>query len=634
MPAVTAQLLIDLTDDLTYATDLTAYWVRDRGFDLPAVGRNEDLGLADIGKMTLALDNRDARFSPKNAASPYFNTWHPYHHIKVKVTFNGVTYDVFTGVITKIQVSVDPKQQLCFLQAADLMYVLSRTDIRCPLMTGYTGPIINRLIDYAEANEKVTNPRFDELQGTGGYSPIGTASILRMTTGAILEGQAAMRVTTPIDLDGVRYTMSGLNGQKIVVSAYVQADVDELSVHINMRDTVGLVATGTPSALQFGRWKRYSTFGTYNGGSTSQYIEIVRPATGNSAQWTVGGVHAVPFVSAIERAVDEGQSILDNYAYARGPALKAIQEVTENELGALFYTDGAGNAVFEDKAHRWVSPHTVSQATFDERGTPTYSETAEDRMKTVVLDYPRFIEGTAGTVLWDLDRVPVMIPANGTVSFEVDYGGGSATDVILPVAGTDYLANSQPGGGAVDETSNVLVTGWNDWGAGAEITLENQQTYPVFLTFLQVRGTPIREASDRTPARANGASGPAIAAVLTHDFRLNGREPSVQAWASYLANRYDDQQPRIRLSLSAPFPVAATTSDLTQILARKVSDRVTVTNDNLPFSLKVNEDFYINKITRRINADSVEADWDLVPVEPSYFIIGTSLIGGADVIAP
>jgi hypothetical protein len=51
-------------------------------------------------------------------------------------------------------------------------------------------------------------------------------------------------------------------------------------------------------------------------------------------------------------------------------------------------------------------------------------------------------------------------------------------------------------------------------------------------------------------------------------------------------------------------------------------------------SLGVSRSWYIDRITRRITGDALEWTWDLVPVEASYFIIGTSTIGGAAVIAP
>lgn len=631
---------MDLDDTGNFSTDITAYWLRQDGFDLPRIGRNRDLGLAEISTASFKLDNRDGRFSPKNTGSPYYNTWHPYHRIKATVTFNSVAYELFNGIITRIQVNPDGDAQTCHVQAADMMYVMKRSDIRCPLMSGYTGPIINRLVDYAEAGELVTNPRFDDLSVLGGYTAMGGATLLRTTADPRMEGAASCRVTTPSTNDGIRYTIpTDVSGDKTSVAVYVQAEADEGNIYLQMEDNVGVITTGSNTALRFGRWLRLTVSGTYNGGSTTQYIQVRRSSSGGAANFRLGAVHAVPFNAAIARSVDEGQSWLDAFAWyrpdGREDALSAIQQVAENELGGLFYMDGA-TAVFEDKAHRWVSPHTVSQATFTERGIPTYMEVGADRVRDVVIDYPRFVEGQAGTILWEADRVPYIIEASGSVTFEIDYGGGWAKRVILPVSGTDYICNSQPDGGGVDETGNILLTEWQDWGSGAVVTLENQVARPVALTYLAIRGTPIRVATDRTPARATGASGPGLSATLSHSFRLNGRATSVEAWASYLAGRYDDQQASVTLDLSAPWPNASvTTTDMVQILARKVSDRITLTNTTLPFSLKMSAvDFYIESVSRRFRGDSVECTWTLAPVEASYFIIGTSTIGGAAVIAP
>jgi hypothetical protein len=341
----------------------------------------------------------------------------------------------------------------------------------------------------------------------------------------------------------------------------------------------------------------------------------------------------VPFVSAIPRAIDGGQAYLDAFTFHRGPALDAIQEVTENELGGLFYMNGAGAAVFEDRHHRWKDDHLAAVAVFTERGIVHYHERAEDRVKSVVLDYPRWTEGGL-TELWHLDRVPVTIEGSGAVTFEVDFGG-VARDVIKPGDG-DYVANRNPDGGGPDETANVLVTVWHDWGGGAEVTLENQQTHPVFLTFLRVRGTPIRVASDRTPARYTAAGGPAIAATISHGFQLNGREADVQSWAEYLGERYSVPRERIAISLQAPFPEASVSgTDMVQVLARAPGDRVAITNNALPFSLKmVVKNYYIDRVDRRWGEENIDCDWELVPVDDAYWLLGTSILGTDTVLAP
>jgi hypothetical protein len=625
MPAATLQLLADLDDSGAFSTDLTAYWERDDGFDQPAIGRDEDLGLAGMGRFSLRLDNRDGRFSSKNTGSPYYPNWTPYKLCRGKITFNAVTYDLFYGLITGLAVDPEPDGQACHLQVSDLMYVLARTDITCPLMRGFSGPIVNRLIDRAELGERVTNPSVEE--DTTGYSALGGGGIGRATvTRPVLEGPASLAVSAGAADDGVRYTMTGENGDKDTVVAYVQArdDNNEGSVYIQMADTVGTVATGANTAVKAGRWTRLSVSGTYNGGSSSQYLQVRRSASGGSPDFVVGAIHATPAVAAIARAVDEGQSWFDAFTFPRGKALTAVQKVTENELGALFYFGGDGTAIFEDRHHRWKGDHLTSQGTFDERGRASYEQAAEDRIKEVALDFPRYLDGLAGTQLWSLDRVPVAFAPNGSLSFEVDYGGGLASGVIKPVAGTDYIVRTQPDNSGSEASANVLVTTWHDKGGSAEITLTNQIATPLFLIFLRVRGTPLREASDRTPARFTASGGPAHAAVLSHRYDLNSRETAVQAWAEYLGLRYSVQQDRIRLSLGTPFPEAAVaTTDMVQILSRKVSDRVTWINDTLPFSTKINAAFYIDRLSRKFTGESIECDWELAPIDDDYWILGT-----------
>jgi hypothetical protein len=63
-------------------------------------GRQNEGQACDPGHMTLELNNRDGRFSPRNPNSPLFGLIGRNTPIRVKVTFNAITYVRFTGEVS------------------------------------------------------------------------------------------------------------------------------------------------------------------------------------------------------------------------------------------------------------------------------------------------------------------------------------------------------------------------------------------------------------------------------------------------------------------------------------------------------------------------------------------------------
>ncbi len=62
-------------------------------------GRPHDLAEMEPGSGCVELDNRDRRFDPAYAAGPYYGNLKPMRRIKIKASWDGVTYDLFTGYV-------------------------------------------------------------------------------------------------------------------------------------------------------------------------------------------------------------------------------------------------------------------------------------------------------------------------------------------------------------------------------------------------------------------------------------------------------------------------------------------------------------------------------------------------------
>jgi hypothetical protein len=62
-------------------------------------GRQKELDRIDPGTCTLRLNNSDRRFDPTYAAGPYYPNVLPMRKLRVRATYNAVTYNLFVGYV-------------------------------------------------------------------------------------------------------------------------------------------------------------------------------------------------------------------------------------------------------------------------------------------------------------------------------------------------------------------------------------------------------------------------------------------------------------------------------------------------------------------------------------------------------
>lgn len=174
-----------------------------------------------------------------------------------------------------------------------------------------------------------------------------------------------------------------------------------------------------------------------------------------------------------------------------------VRDMVAAECGGKFLWDVAqGKFVFWNRA-RFINAAgsgmitlTSDQITF---GRYLYAEDVSN--KYTVYFEPREI-GAPATVLWTQGSA-ASIPAGETREYNARYrdvnvpsASVGAKDCILPLANTDYTANTADDGSGDDRTAAVVV--WAEFGAtSARIVVQNPTSERVYLTSLQVRGTPI-----------------------------------------------------------------------------------------------------------------------------------------------
>jgi hypothetical protein len=98
-PSITVQIAFASNPLATPVwTDVTSYVRADRPISIRR-GRQQALSRIEAGTCSLTLNNLDRRFDPTNNSSPYAPNVVPNRRMRIRATWNSVTYDLFTGFI-------------------------------------------------------------------------------------------------------------------------------------------------------------------------------------------------------------------------------------------------------------------------------------------------------------------------------------------------------------------------------------------------------------------------------------------------------------------------------------------------------------------------------------------------------
>lgn len=193
--------------------------------------------------------------------------------------------------------------------------------------------------------------------------------------------------------------------------------------------------------------------------------------------------------------VDWGYSLDDvsdtvPYFWANGKALRIVNELADSELG-VFFTAADGTAKYYARHHDYASVLSISQTEIlKEINFPQPWDVVRNKIKVNV--YPR--EEQATGTLWQMSAVPTITAGDDfTVWATYSFGSESpvpATDVITPVANTDFTFNSAADGSGVDLTSDLSIS-FTDFGSTAKIIMTNNGGTTGYMTLLKVRGNAI-----------------------------------------------------------------------------------------------------------------------------------------------
>ena len=349
--------------------------------------------------------------------------------------------------------------------------------------------------------------------------------------------------------------------------------------------------------------------------------------------------------STNERAIDAGQLPINRWwADDRVTALEALREVEDSEPGFL-YESGGGRVVFEDRRHRLVSPHTVSQANYSDAAGATlpYEQVIqEDPLRYIVnrvhVPIERLYDGATGTPLWSMDV------ASGAVPF-LDIGESRVFTGLYPQSSSpaNHRAVRQWTTGAIDpgvtanSASNGLGTNlttaigvsYQGRATRIDVTLTNNATVGAYITALSTTGTPIT-AGQKSFYTRDSTGSQARYDVRQYQFPgdwLSGTPiPDAQDRAGWIIGSFQDPIPILRVQQH----INRSSALITERLTREISDRVTVVATNTA-GLGINEDFFIEQITDVVThrGGTHRVIYTLSPasVYGGFWVLGTSLLG-------
>lgn len=258
-----------------------------------------------------------------------------------------------------------------------------------------------------------------------------------------------------------------------------------------------------------------------------------------------------------------------------------IRQIVAAEAGGRFFYDArATKYVFHNRSRDILNQTVFATLTADDLESADYRY-GDDVLNHVTLHYQPRRAGTPLSVLWSFDNVPLRLAPGQERRIAARYTdpespgaqvGGQ--NMLMPVAGVDYTANTRANGSGQD-ASRCLVLSTIFNAASAELTLTNTAPFEIFITLLRARGTPLIAYDDQFVAAAN------IESIRDADYRRRvidagamSSDEDAAEYARYFVTRF---QSAIGRFASVTFIASKTPARMSNALAATIGSRVRVT---------------------------------------------------------
>lgn len=389
----------------------------------------------------------------------------------------------------------------------------------------------------------------------------------------------------------------------------INPDLDSKRVTLNLIDSLGDFRNVNVTTV------------LYQGLRSGDAVNKVLDAAG----WTGG------------RDIDPGASMFPWWWVDGKDAFTALQEILASEgPPAMLSVGTSGEIVFRDREHRLVrAASKTPQATMRGDGVVEpvmgrgfqYNDAWQNVVNSPQFNISERSPGAVQTAVWTSDEIVNIDPSQSYVV--VLSTSDPFFNATTPVAGTDYqVVSGSVTGVSLSRTSggSTSIT-FTAGGSGAQINgvQLRAQSVPVVRTY-QITASASAQSTANVPQSITDYGQRGMA---------SGTEP---IWCT----RFDGQAiaDLMVLQRAQPLPLLTVrfiasdlqTSRLAAVLALDLSDRVTVVEPET----QVNGDYFVESISHTIegiHSHEVVLGLEAVPPTPtSVFIIGTSVLNGADVL--
>lgn len=241
----------------------------------------------------------------------------------------------------------------------------------------------------------------------------------------------------------------------------------------------------------------------------------------------------------------------DTYVYAFDDlgggkkAADALKRVLLSAWGKAF-TKGDGTFRYISRSTGVISAHTLNDDMADLVNAGDRS-LVYDHVR--VITHPKTVDAAATTVLASHAGTPSVGPAGTTIVIEMPYRNPAndlqkvgGTEMVTPVATTDFVANSQADGLGSNITANVSVSA-TFYASHVVLTITNTHaTLTAYFTLLQVRGKGIY---DQAPVVSEDTNVSYPSRSLTVDLPYQNNEATGRTIANVILNNYDSGDDRV-----------------------------------------------------------------------------------------
>ena len=349
-----------------------------------------------------------------------------------------------------------------------------------------------------------------------------------------------------------------------------------------------------------------------------------------------------------DRDLATGQTTMTRF-WMDGPrTIEALRIVEETEAGFVKETRD-GKIAFESRFTRLLSPYNASVATFSDANTAvhTYLHLAQEDPLSTITNHleatARMYQTDSVAVLWTHPETgsssPVLAPGESKTFIAV-YPNPDAPNNALevdawttPAATTDYLANTASNGSGTNLTSSIGVTQTKTAQKMVMTFTNNHSSSTAYMTKIQARGTAVKSLNPvEIRAIDSGSQTTYGERKYSAETEFIPSSQEAQSWCDYQLSIYSSPVEIITMTFSAN----VSEENLTEAIARDVSDRITIVANN-DAGLGINADFFIEAINHHVSPGGIHnVTWHLSPATGGYsqfWVLDSGKLGSSTVPA-